>query len=63
MGYFNGPHEKIAINRGSADLNEGRMRNFDEWNMQFSDNKNLDDYIPEYNMTLREYQKNINPDN
>ena len=32
---------------------------FQEWNKQFDDNTNLDDYIHEYEMTLREYRLKI----
>ena len=33
--------------------------NFEEWNKQFTDNQNLDDFIPEYGTTLREFRKGI----
>ena len=32
---------------------------FEEWNKQFDDNLNLDDFIPEYGMTLREFRMSI----
>ena len=32
---------------------------FEEWNEQFTDDKNLDDFIAEYGMTLREFRKGI----
>ena len=32
---------------------------FEQWNEQFTDSKNLDDFIPEYGTTLREYRKGI----
>lgn len=32
---------------------------FEEWNKQFEDNRNLDEYLPEYEMTLREYRRQI----
>lgn len=33
--------------------------NFEEWNKQFEEEKNLDDYIPEYEMKLRDFRMNI----
>lgn len=32
---------------------------FEEWNELFMQEKNLDDYIPEYEMSLREYRMKI----
>ncbi len=32
---------------------------FEEWNKQFIDNADLDEYIEEYGMTLREYRQAI----
>ena len=32
---------------------------FEQWNKQFADNQNLDDFIPEYGTTLREFRKGI----
>ena len=32
---------------------------FKQWNKQFNDDKNLDDFIPEYGTTLREFRKGI----
>jgi len=31
---------------------------FEQWNLQFEDN-NIDEFIPEYNMTLREFRTQI----
>ncbi|OQX72346.1 MAG: hypothetical protein B6D61_13940 [Bacteroidetes bacterium 4484_249] len=30
---------------------------FDEWNKQFTDDQHLDDLVPEYDKTLREFRK------
>ena len=32
---------------------------FEEWNKQFTDNLDLDEFIPEYGTTLREFRKGI----
>jgi len=32
---------------------------FEEWNKQFTDNAKLDEYIPEYEMTLGEFRRGI----
>lgn len=32
---------------------------FEQWNKQFTDKENLDDFIPEYGTTLREFRKGI----
>lgn len=32
---------------------------FEEWNLQFIDSANLDDYLPEYAMTLKEFRLKI----
>jgi cytoplasmic iron level regulating protein YaaA (DUF328/UPF0246 family) len=32
---------------------------FEKWNEQFTDDRNLDDFIPEYGMTLREFRQDI----
>ncbi len=32
---------------------------FEQWNNQFFDNCNLDDFIPEYGTTLREFRYRI----
>jgi len=38
---------------------EGSKPSFEEWNKQFDDDYNLDDFIPEYGMTLREFRTGI----
>ena len=32
---------------------------FEEWNKQFTNNKNLDEFIPEYGTTLQEFRQKI----
>lgn len=32
---------------------------FEEWNNQFTDNKDLDEFLPEYGMTLRKFRQKI----
>lgn len=32
---------------------------FEKWNMQFTDNKDLNDYLPEYEMTLGDFRRQI----
>ena len=32
---------------------------FEEWNEQFTDNQNLNEFIPEYGTTLKEFRKGI----
>jgi len=32
---------------------------FEEWNKQFIDNRDLDEYIPEYGMTLGDFRRQI----
>ena len=32
---------------------------FEEWNKQFADNQNLNEFIPEYGTTLKEFRKGI----
>ena len=36
-----------------------KILSFEEWNKQFNDNLDLDDFIPEYNTTLRKFRKEI----
>ena len=56
--------ENILAQRNSRveskedDFNVGIL-NFEEWNKQFEEEKNLDDYIPEYEMKLRDFRMNI----
>ena len=38
---------------------EEKSISFEEWNKQFTDDRSLDEYISEYDMTLREFRKNI----
>jgi thymidylate synthase len=40
----------------SDDGAENGKISFEEWNEQFIDNRNLDDFIPEYGITLREFR-------
>ncbi len=39
--------------------NTSEFLSFEEWNKQFSDNQSLDDFIPEYGSTLREFRQKI----
>ena len=32
---------------------------FEEWNKQFTDDRDLDDFIPEYGITLRKFRQSI----
>ena len=34
-------------------------QSFEQWNKQFTDNQNLDTFIPEYGTSLREFRKGI----
>ena len=43
----------------SEKLKETEIISFEEWNKQFTDNGNLDDFIPEYDTTLGEFRKAI----
>ena len=43
----------------SDDSPENEKISFDEWNKQFIDNRDLDDFIPEYGTTLREFRQSI----
>ncbi len=36
-----------------------RKITFEEWNKQFKDCENLDNFIPEYNRTLRQFRMDI----
>lgn len=38
---------------------DAKVLTFDEWNKQFEDEYNLDDYIPEYGMKLRDFRLQI----
>ncbi len=38
--------------------NENEL-SFEQWNEQFIDDLNLDDFVPEYGTTLREFRKGI----
>ncbi|NPA45458.1 MAG: hypothetical protein GXO49_07985 [Chlorobi bacterium] len=40
------------------DTENGKL-SFEEWNKQFDDDLKLDDFIPEYGMTLREFRMSI----
>ncbi len=38
---------------------EVEPESFEEWNKQFTDNRDLSEFIPEYGMTLGEYRREI----
>ena len=38
---------------------DAKVLTFEEWNKQFEDKDNLDDYIPEYGMKLRDFRLKI----
>ncbi len=38
---------------------ENKKQSFEDWNKQFEDDFKLDDFIPEYGMTLREFRMGI----
>jgi len=45
--------------QNSDEISEGEKMSFEEWNKQFEDDLDLDDYIEEYEMTLREFRMSI----
>jgi hypothetical protein len=38
---------------------DAKQLSFEEWNNQFEDDYKLDDYLPEYGMTVKEYRLEI----
>ncbi len=38
---------------------DATLLTFEEWNEQFTDEGNLEEFIPEYGMTLREFRMGI----
>ena len=38
---------------------DAKALSFDDWNKQFEDNDNLDDFVPDYDMTLRDFRLKI----
>ncbi len=48
--------ENETDNDNDFDANE---MTFEEWNKQFDDNRNLDEFIPEYGTTLRRFRMGI----
>jgi len=38
---------------------DAKQLTFEEWNEQFDDTYELDDFLPEYNMTVREFRQSI----
>ena len=41
------------------DNNKAKQIGFEEWNKQFTDNQDLDSFIPEYGTTLGEFRQTI----
>jgi len=41
------------------DNNKVKQLSFEEWNKQFTDDQDLDSFIPEYGTTLREFRQTI----
>ncbi len=38
---------------------DDQNKTFEQWNEQFTDNQNLNEFIPEYGTTLKEFRENI----
>jgi len=55
--------ELISAKRGDltqiGDGFDAKLMTFNEWNKQFEDEYDLDDYIPEYGMKLRDFRLKI----
>jgi len=54
LNTFLADYRKVSEEEKEADI-----ISFNEWNKQFTDNGNLDDFIPEYGTTLGEFRKAI----
>ena len=52
-------HTFLADYREDKKGKKPEKPSFEQWNKQFTDNQSLDDFIPEYGMTLREFRKDI----
>ncbi len=50
--------DKLVTGKQSEDISIDGL-SFEEWNELFMEQKDLQSFIPEYNMTLREYRKKI----
>ena len=42
-----------------AEPPEAKGLSFEEWNNQFDDDRSLDEYLPEYGVTLGDFRRNI----
>ncbi len=51
-------HRNTSLEEEEEEYDAKKM-SFEEWNKQFGDEQDLDTYIPEYDMTLREFRQMI----
>ena len=51
--------EPESIDNESETEFDATKLSFEAWNKQFTDNRNLDEYIPEHDMTLGEFRRSI----
>jgi replication initiation and membrane attachment protein DnaB len=50
--------QNFASKQKNKELKNEKI-SFEEWNRQFTDNQDIDEYIEEYGMSLREYRQTI----
>lgn len=59
QSYVNQILKEQPVNDNEDDEYDAKKLSFEEWNEQFEDNLNMDDMIPEYGMTLKEFRLKI----